>query len=112
MHELSITRNVVTLVAERAAGRRVSQVRLKVGALAGVATDALSFCFDVCAQGTAVEGARLVIDAVPGQGQCRACGKIVAIEHLVGRCDCDAHAPLHVVAGEELLIADIEVEEA
>jgi len=66
MHELSITRNVVDLVAERAAGRRVNQVRLRIGKLAGVEIEAITFCFDVCAEGTEVAGARLVIDEVAG----------------------------------------------
>jgi hydrogenase nickel incorporation protein HypA/HybF len=66
MHELSITRNVVAIVAEAAAQRRVKKVTLEVGTQAGVMTDAIAFCFDVVAKGTAVEGA--VLDILVTQG--------------------------------------------
>ena len=48
---------VVDACAERAAGARVLRVRVEVGQLVAVLPDALRFCFDVCAQGTVVEGA-------------------------------------------------------
>ncbi|WP_437875287.1 hydrogenase maturation nickel metallochaperone HypA [Sorangium sp. So ce513] len=111
MHELSLTRNVVGLAAERARGRRVTQVRLRIGRLAGVEVEAVRFCFDVCARGTEVAGARLVVDEVPGRGECASCGEGVALEHLVAVCPCERRAPLRIVAGEELLLVDIELED-
>jgi len=66
MHELSLTRNVVAIVAEAAAGRRVTKVTLEVGARAGVMAHAIAFCFDVVARGTPVEGAVLEILETPG----------------------------------------------
>jgi hydrogenase nickel incorporation protein HypA/HybF len=66
MHELGITRNIVAIAGEAARGRRVLRITLEVGALAGVAAEALAFCFDVVAQGTAVEGA--VLDIVSRTG--------------------------------------------
>jgi hydrogenase nickel incorporation protein HypA/HybF len=61
MHELSLTQNVVAIVAEAAGRRRVKRVTLEVGTLAGVLTDSIAFCFDVVARGTVVEGAALDI---------------------------------------------------
>ena len=52
MHELSITRSVVAIVTERAAGARVTRVRLEVGRLSAMMPEAIRFCFDLCAQGT------------------------------------------------------------
>lgn len=67
MHELSITRNVVAICSEHAAGMRVTRVTLEIGKLAAVLPDSLRFCFDVCAKGTMLEGARLEIRETPGQ---------------------------------------------
>lgn len=67
MHELSLTRSVVAIVAEAAAGRRVTRVTLEVGARAGVMAQAIVFCFDVVARGTPVEGAVLEILETPGE---------------------------------------------
>lgn len=110
MHELSLTRNVVSMVAERAGGRAVTCVKLRIGRLAGVSVEAVRFCFDVCAQGTSVERARLVIEEPEGKGECPACGRVVGMDSLVGSCSCEEKALLRVVAGEELLVESIEME--
>ncbi|MEM1347236.1 MAG: hydrogenase maturation nickel metallochaperone HypA [Myxococcota bacterium] len=75
MHELSITQNIVAIVAEKAAGRPVQAVTLRIGELAGVEVEAVRFCFDVCAKGTSVEGAKLEIEQPPGRGRCTACAE-------------------------------------
>ena len=67
MHELSITRNVVAIVSERAVGQRVTRVRLEIGRLSAVVPDSIRFCFDICAQGTPLEGAELEIVESAGQ---------------------------------------------
>jgi hydrogenase nickel incorporation protein HypA/HybF len=59
MHELGLTRNIVAIVAEHAKARHVRRVRLAVGPLACVERRALSFCFDLAAAGTVLEGASL-----------------------------------------------------
>ena len=74
MHELSIANNLVTIASEaicsdsesdpEAIGQ-VSEVHLRLGALAGVVEDALMFCYDIATEGTLLEGSRLVIEAVP-----------------------------------------------
>ena len=67
MHELSITRNVVAIVSERAEGQRVTRVRLEIGRLTAVMPDSIRFCFDICAQGTPLAGAELEIVESAGQ---------------------------------------------
>ncbi|MDJ0934058.1 MAG: hydrogenase maturation nickel metallochaperone HypA [Kiloniellales bacterium] len=59
MHELSLTRNVVSIVAEHAKGRKVRRVRLAIGPLACVERRALTFCFELVAEGTVLAGASL-----------------------------------------------------
>ena len=66
MHELGITQDLVDLVAERTVGRRVVAVNVRVGDAAGIIPDAMAFAFDVVTYQTAMEGARLVIEEVPG----------------------------------------------
>ena len=109
MHELSITRNVVAIVAERSGSERVTRVRLEIGALTAGIPDALRFCFDICAQGTVVEGAVLEIVEIPGRGRCGDCGAETALAALVGRCPACGAGRLRVVAGEELRIKEMEL---
>jgi hydrogenase nickel incorporation protein HypA/HybF len=110
MHELSIGRSIVAIVDERAAGRQVRRVRLEVGRLSGLAPEALRFCFEICARGTAAEGATLDIVDVDGLGRCAACGAEHRLEIPLGRCPSCRAPSLAIVAGEELKIRDMEVQ--
>ena len=110
MHELSLTRHVVSMVAERAGARRVTAVRLRIGRLSGVSAEAVRFAFDVCAQGTCVEGARLLIASPEGRGECPVCGRSFAMESVIETCSSCTMTPLRIVAGEELMIESIEME--
>jgi hydrogenase nickel incorporation protein HypA/HybF len=110
MHELGITRNIVSIVEEAARGRRVRRVTLDVGKHAGVIPGALLFCFDVVAQGTALEGARLDINEIAGRGRCRDCGRVFETASLYEACTCGSHQ-IERLAGEELKIREMEVEE-
>jgi len=58
MHELALTQSIVEACVERAEGAQVRRVTLEIGQLAAVMPEALRFCFDVCADGTALKGAR------------------------------------------------------
>ena len=67
MHELSLMEDLVSVIASEVTDGKISVVRLEVGRHAGVLPRSLAFCFDVCAYGTALEGARLEIVETPGQ---------------------------------------------
>ena len=110
MHELSLTRSVVAIVLEKAAGRKVKGVRLSVGALAGVELQALRFCFPLVTEGTAMEGAALHIDEVPGKARCTGCADEITLDVPLGRCPCEKREPLALLSGDELLVKEMEVE--
>jgi len=111
VHELAITRNIVTLVSEAAAGRRVTRVTLEIGKLSGVMAEAIEFCFDVVARGTALDGAALEIRLIDGAAQCRDCGREFPTETLFTRCPCGSRQTVRL-RGEELNIKSMELEEA
>ena len=108
MHELGITQNIVSLVSEAAAGRRVTRLCLEIGKLSAVSPEAIRFCFDVCAEGTDLQDANVEINEIDGKGRCNACGREVALEFLVDECDCGS-LDIRCIAGEELNIKEIEV---
>lgn len=59
MHELGLTRNIIAIVAEHAAGRPVQRVRLAIGPHACVEREALRFCFRLLIEATPLTGAAL-----------------------------------------------------
>jgi hydrogenase nickel incorporation protein HypA/HybF len=67
MHELAIVHGIVDAVTERSGGDRIVRVVVEVGRLTAVLPDALRFCFEVVAQGTAAEGASLDILETDGE---------------------------------------------
>lgn len=110
MHELGITQNIVAIVSEHAAGAKVRRVCLEIGQLSAILPDAIRFCFDICCQGTLLEGAELEIIEIPGLGCCRRCGARVALSQPFGVCDCGS-VDLELIQGQELKIKELETEE-
>ena len=70
MHELSIAISLVETICEElpALGAvRVAKVNLRIGALSGVAPDALAFAFDLATDNTRIAGAQLQIESTEGR---------------------------------------------
>lgn len=108
MHELALMRSLVDTVEARLPSERVRVVRLEVGRLSCALPDALRFCFDLCAQGTVLEGADLEILEIAGRASCRSCGREGPIEPPVPLCACGS-ADLDILAGSELRLKEVEV---
>jgi hydrogenase nickel incorporation protein HypA/HybF len=108
MHELAITQSVVEAVVDRVAPARVTVVHLTVGRVSGVDVDAIRFCFDLVAEGTVVEGARLEISEPAGRARCRQCGADFAVDDLVLLCRCGS-VDVELSQGQELLVRAVEV---
>ena len=112
MHELALAEGIVGIAERHAAGRRVYAVDIIVGHLRQVVPPALEFAFELVARGTAVEGARLRINEVQAAGRCRACGSESVLEGFPLTCGACESLDMEVVAGEELLVDSLELEEA
>jgi hydrogenase nickel incorporation protein HypA/HybF len=112
VHELSIAERIVSIAVTHAAGRPVSKVEVKVGHLRQVVPSALEFAFELVAQGTPVDGARLEIEVVPAAGACRGCGAESALSAFPLHCGRCGGLDLEVIRGEELLVEALELEEA
>ena len=70
MHELSIALSIIDLAEEEMrlhGGERVRSIRIEVGTLAGVASDALLFSFGLACEGTPAEGSRLIVHETAGR---------------------------------------------
>jgi hydrogenase nickel incorporation protein HypA/HybF len=111
MHELSIAEALVAIADRHARGRRVSRVEVAVGHLRQVVPSALAFAFELVAQGTAVEGAELVLEEVPAAGRCRACGAESRLDGFPLTCRGCGGADVEVTAGEELRVESLDLEE-
>jgi hydrogenase nickel incorporation protein HypA/HybF len=113
MHEVSLIESVVAMIeVERRKHEfsRVRLIRLRVGALGHAEPEALRFCFDAVTRGTVADGARLDIDIVPGEGWCSGCFRTVPLEERFAACPLCGNAPVLMTTGDELRVAELEVE--
>jgi hydrogenase nickel incorporation protein HypA/HybF len=84
MHEYSVAAELIEALLPQVEGvdGKVVAVILKKGELRILSDLALSNAFDMLAEGTALAGARLMIESVPATVRCTACGYEGAAEHV------------------------------
>jgi hydrogenase nickel incorporation protein HypA/HybF len=112
MHELAIAQSVVQIAGEHARGRRVTAVQVAAGHLRQIVPGALAFAFELVAVGTPLEGARLELREVPARVRCRTCGAETQQDAFPLACRACGGFDVGVIAGEELFVEELEIEEA
>ena len=108
MHELAITESVVDAIVDKVGDEPVTGIRLEIGRLSGVVVDSIRFCFEIVADGTGLQGARLDIDEPAGRAYCRDCDDEFALDEPVMLCPCGS-ANLEVLSGQQFRIISVEV---
>ena len=111
MHEMAISSAVLESVLRHAAGRRVSEVKLRVGHLRQVVPDSLEFYWGIVTRDGLCEGSTLDMELIAARLACTACDREWEIELPVFRCQSCGGAEVRVVSGDELEVESIEVEE-
>jgi hydrogenase nickel incorporation protein HypA/HybF len=113
MHELSLSGAIVNTVEKHAAGRPVSVVSMRIGALRQVVPGTLDFYFGFVSKGTVCERAQLEQELIPARLRCGACEREWEIELPVFMCpDCGSGGRVEVASGDEFEVESIVVEEA
>jgi len=112
MHELSIAvalvEQIEAVVAKEGA-TRAARVKIAVGALSGVEAEALLGVFPLVAEGTAANGAELVIEPVAARVRCRACGEESPTDRWFMKCAQCGSPDVELSAGRELNITSVEL---
>ena len=114
MHELSIASSILETVRaekERRSGARVLKVGVRVGELAGVDPNALSFCFDSLVDGTDLAPLALEIEPRPRRHRCLRCALTFQVVDYEVSCPVCGVNETQLVSGDELELAYLEVEE-
>ncbi len=114
MHELSIATSILGAVAKEAEKRpksRIMKVGLRIGELAGVDCDALTFGWEVITKDSDWNGLALEIEHVPRRQRCTGCAYEFAAPDFMTACPKCSDQMTVTIAGDELDIAYLEVEE-
>ena len=113
MHEMALAEGILQVVEDAVLDqgiRRVTEIRLEIGALAGVEPEALRFCLDVVLRDSLAEGAQVDLDLIPGTGWCLACGERVTISELFDPCPLCGGYQVQATGGTEMRVKEIRVD--
>jgi len=111
MHELAMCDSIAKTVSQSGDGRRVRSIQLRIGALRQVIPEILTYCWDLLDRGPQLTGCVLDVDYVPAEVECDSCGSRTVLGAHTWNCQSCGGSAVHVVAGYELEISSIEVEE-
>jgi hydrogenase nickel incorporation protein HypA/HybF len=109
MHELSIAEAVAHKVKERAAGRPVCAVCIRVGHFRQIVPDALEFCWTMVTDATGLEGCRLEIEQVPATVRCHACDATTTLDVPILMCGSCGGTDVTLVTGQEFMVVSLEI---
>lgn len=113
MHELSVTEGILRFALEEAEKRkaeRVTAIHLKLGAQSGLVPDCIGYYFELIAEGTRCEGAKLTFDRIPAQIRCLDCQNEQIIEGFRLICPVCQSRRVELTAGREAYIDTMEIE--
>ena len=96
--------------AQAAGARRVTGLRLRVGALSGAVPEAMRFAWDVVSRDTIAAGARLEIESVAATGWCAVCDAEFECMDCFNECPRCHSVSDALRRGRELEIAAVEAE--
>lgn len=113
MHEMSIAQGLIEIIEEemeKHGAKTLRSVHLRIGQLSAVVPEALSFCFEVITEGTALQGARLYMEIVPLKGYCPGCEAEFEIVDYAFVCPSCGSTRIETTAGRDLSIVELEVD--
>ncbi|MGH8868587.1 MAG: hydrogenase maturation nickel metallochaperone HypA [Actinomycetes bacterium] len=112
MHEIGIAEPIVATVRDRAAGRPVSVVRVRAGAIHRIVEDSLQAAWEIVAAGTEAEGAAVELVTLPVRCTCRACGaEAESPTDPVTVCPSCGGTAMDLTGGDELLLESLTLAE-
>ena len=111
MHEMAITEGIIELCLQHAGVRRVRSIDVEIGDLSSVVPEAIEFCFEACSRDTLLEGATLNLFKIAGLGECLECGATFPMAELFEPCSTCGSNRVTIIAGEELRVREIEVDD-
>lgn len=116
MHEMALAQGLVGIITDEMAKHgltKLHEVTIKHGVLSQVFPEALETSFEIMTHGGPLEGARLVMVAIPMTLACSACGLEFAPgdANFLSPCpSCGEEIAHRVLTGKEFFIESIEAE--
>ena len=113
MHELSVTESLLKIAvdhADKASAQRVTDLNIVMGDLASMVDESIQFYWDIIAQGTIAEQAKLHFRRVPAALKCNTCGEEYQPTDRELICPQCGGVGAKIISGEEFFLESIDVE--
>ena len=107
MHEIGLCEGLVDLIGEQAAGRRVTGVKVRIGARHAVVGEAFDQAFALASADTVAEGARLDVVITPVTLLCRGCGRVSDSLDVLAECPGCGGDDIDYQGGDELVLESL-----
>lgn len=114
MHEFGIANSVLDAARAEAQLRptmKLAKIVIRVGDLAGVDPDALSFCFEALIKETEMESVVLEIERRAHRRRCLRCNSEFEVVNYGSNCPACGDSLTSFLSGNELDLAYLEMEE-
>jgi hydrogenase nickel incorporation protein HypA/HybF len=114
MHEMGIANSILEGVAKelsRHPGSRATKIGVRIGELAGVDPDALSFAFEALTLDTEFAGLPLEVEYVVPRSRCRDCNNEFDVRNYELLCPDCGSLNNERISGDELEFKYLEIEE-
>lgn len=111
MHEIAIVESIIDIISTEMKKHnmtKVDTIKLRIGEMSHVMSDALTFSFGISSKGTPLDGAKLIIETVPTKGRCKGCGTEFTVKNTFDICpECDGIS-YEIISGKELEIVEFD----
>ena len=114
MHEIGIVRSMCKTVVDYAREnnvRHISEIVCEVGELSLVLPQYVEELFPPVAEGTPLEGVKLILETVPGMAECDDCDEIFNVIEHEGYCPNCGSFEKTILSGKDFLIREIHIPE-
>lgn len=113
MHELAVTESVLEIAlhhARQVNAARVTDIYLVIGHFSSIVDDSVQFYWDMIAENTICQRAKLHFKRVPGRLKCLDCNKEFEVLDSLVPCPHCGGFHLNIIGGEEFFVDSIIVE--
>lgn len=113
MHELAVTESILEIAttnATLAEAKRVTDIHLVIGRLAGIVDDSVQFYWDILTKDTICENSRLHFQRKEAVFRCLECGNEYSLTDEMMPCPKCNSLRIEVISGEEFYLDSIEIE--
>lgn len=113
MHELAVTESILEIAlrhAEQAGAKKISNLYIVMGEFSSIVDDSVQFYWDLVAENTPAEGARLHFKRIPAELECQVCQTRYAPGSNLPGCPQCGSLQVKILTGEEFYLEAIDVE--